>query len=166
MELDCKRLPATDETLMFLSPFFAKEHIKKGIDDRLNTCYGIYRLFTGILNGQIRVYGVFDLVKPMRFFGFQFGHFVAAEEAFENHACWDRHIPTVKCVTLCKIVMKDDYARDGITIKHAISYIPDINRSAKWLALRCGCADYGIKEDRLFYKGNYVFPCRKFMVTL
>lgn len=164
MKLDCKRLPATDETLRFLSPFFAKEHVKRAIDDRLNSCYGVFCLFAGILNSKIRVYGVFDLTNSMRFLGFQWGYLDDTGEIFENHACWDRNVPTVKCVNLCKIVMQDDYARDGITIKYAASYIPDINRPAKWLALRCGCEDCGIKKDRLFHKDNCVFQCRKFMI--
>ena len=166
MELNCKRLPATDKTLQFLSPFWAKEHIKKAIDDRLNTCYGIFCLFAGILQGRIRVYGVFDLADPMRFLGFQWGYLDDDVETFENHACWDRYVPTVECVNLCKTVMKEDYAQDGITIKYAASYIPDINRAAKWLAFRCGCMDCGIKEDRLFHKANYIYPCREFRVAL
>lgn len=166
MNLECRRLPATEDTLKFISPFFALEHIRKAIDDRWRTCYGIYDLFIGIRLGKIRVYGVFDMATPMRFMGFELGWLDETGEAFEHHAFWDRKVPAVECVTLCKNYMKEEFAKEGVTVKYAVGYIPDINRAAKRMALRAGCKDCGIRNDRVFYKNEYILPCREFRIEL
>lgn len=166
MDLVCKRLPANEETLKFISPFFQFEHVRDAIDDRWKTYYGIFCLFTGILTGQIRLFGVFDREEPMKFLGFQLGYLDESGKTYENHAFWDRHVPTVECIELCKKAVKADYASDGVDVKYAASYIPDRNRAAKWLALRSGCKDKGLSRDRFFSKDGYMLPCREFRCEL
>ena len=162
MDLICKKLPATDDTIKFISPFFDKKHVKDGQDDFLNTCYGIFHLFYGFVTGEIRVYGVFDQDEPMSFLGFQFGYLDETNESFETHSCWDRRSPSLDCVNLCSDVMIADYSQDGIVIKYIVCYIPDRNRAAQLLARRFGCVDCGYHQDKLFYKNGSVFPCREF----
>lgn len=162
MDLICKKLSATDETIRFLSPFFEKKHVKEGQDDFLNTCYGIYRLFFGIVTGEIRVYGVFDQDPTITFLGFNFGYLDETGDSFEAHSCWDRGVPTAECANLCLDVMKGDYLRDGIVVKSVVCYIPDRNRAAQLLARRFGCLDCGFHNDKLFYKNGSSFPCREF----
>lgn len=166
MKLECKRLPATEDTLKFISPFFALEHVRKAIDDRWRTCYGIYDLFVGIRIGKVRVYGVFDMTMPMRFLGFEFGTLDESGEAFEHHAVWDRNTPALECVMLCKDFMKEEFAAEGVIVTSAVCYIPDSNRAAKWAAIRAGCKDCGIRNDRVFYKNGNILPCREFRMEL
>ena len=136
--------------------------MQNGIDDRWRTYYGIYDLFTGIRSGRIRGYGVFDVSEPMRFLGFILGWVDGSGETFEVHAFWDRDVPTAKAIELCKPVVKEDYAKDGIQLKYAVGYIPDRNRAAKWMALRAGGKDLGLRTDVTFHKGDYIFPCREY----
>ena len=56
----CRRLPASEGTIRFLSPFLAKKHIQNGIDDRMKTYYGSFCFFRNILAGKTRAYGVFE----------------------------------------------------------------------------------------------------------
>ena len=160
--LVCKRLPCTEDTLKFISPFFALEHVQKWIDDRWRTYYGIYDLFTAIRSGRVRGYGVFDVSDPMRFLGFILGWIDETGETFELHTFFDRDTATLEAINLCKNTVKDDYAKDGILLKYAIGYIPDRNRAAKWLALRAHCKDRGLRKDKIYHKGDYIFPCREY----
>lgn len=162
MGLVCKRLPGNDETLKFLSPHFLQKHVQDGIDDRWRTYYGIYDMFRAISDGRIRAYGVFDISEPMRFLGFVLGWLSEDGETFEVHAFWERGVPTATAIDLCKPVVKEDYAKDGIRLKYAAGYIPDRNRAAKWMAIRSGANDLGAENSRKFYKGDYIFPCREY----
>lgn len=169
MEKVCRRLPGTEETLRLLSPFFGKAHIQKALDDRWRTCYGIFNLFRGIRSGVIRVYGVFEMDDggvARRFCGFEFGCPDETGEAFEHHACWDRHVDAAECATLCKEAMKAEYAREGKRMKYAVGYIPESNRAARLMALRAGCKDLGIAEDKMFRKDGYWEQCRELRIEL
>lgn len=168
MKLVSKRLPATKETLQFISPFFRYEHVQKALDDRWKTYYGIFELFRGILAGEIRLYGVFDVDEPMRFLGFELVWLDESKEAIEVHSFWERDLPkrAADLAALCKDVMKEDYASDGIQVKYVVSYIPEENRAAKRMARQFGCQELGLRKDKVFYKGEYIFPCREYRMEL
>ena len=150
MEKVCRRLPGTEETLRLLSPFFGKAHIQKALDDRWRTCYGIFNLFRGIRSGVIRVYGVFEM----------------DDGGVARRFCGDRHVDAAECATLCKEAMKAEYAREGKRMKYAVGYIPESNRAARLMALRAGCKDLGIAEDKMFRKDGYWEQCRELRIEL
>ena len=163
----CKRLPASEATLSFLSTFIAQEHIQAGLDDRLRDAYGVWRFFTWIRFGKNRAYGVFELNdagEAERFCGFQLGN-LDADGFFENHAFWGRKIPTLQCVTLCCQEMRREYDEEGIDVRGVVSYIPDCNRAAKLLARRFGCKDGGLRADRIWMKRGKSYPCREFRMA-
>ena len=158
MKLECLRMPGTDRTLNFISPYLGQRHVQAGLEECIRTAYGMYCLFSRILDGYFRLYGVFDVDEPVDFLGFVFGH--RDGETFEVHACWNRHVPTVKCSELAIECMVRDYADEGIAIRYIAGYIPDKNKAAQLYAKRSGFADCGLQDDKLF-DGQY--PCRKFL---
>lgn len=166
MELVCKRLPPTEATLKFLSDFFSLPHIQNVLDDRLRTFYGIHLLMDGIRTGKIRVYGVFSLEKNVRFLGCELGELEKDGITFEHHAFWDRHVPTVTCVLMCKNYMKQEFEKEGIHVKYARGHIPDCNRAAQWMALRAGCEDRGLNHQWKYYRNGREFPCREFLIEV
>lgn len=169
MKIVAKRLPPTEETLRFISPFFGKEHVRKGIDERLLSAYGIFCLYLGIRLGRVRVYGCFetdDAGKPVRFLGFEYGCLDTASATFETHAVWDRHVPSAECVKLCKECMKQDYLQDGITVKWAAGYISVRNRAAILMARKVGAHDLGIRYDAQWQRQGERVPCREFRIEV
>ena len=169
MKIVAKRLPPTEETLRFISPLFEKEHVRKGIDERLLSPYGLYCLYIGIRLGRVRVYGCFemdDAAKPVRFLGFEYGCLDYASATFETHAVWDRHTPAAECVKLCKECMKEDYRKEGITVKWAAGYISVRNRAAILMARRVGAQDLGIRYDAQWQNRGESALCREFRIEV
>lgn len=166
MNLVCKKLPGTDGTLEVIAPFWEMAHIRKAVDDRFLDAYGIYRIFAGVKNGAIRLYGVFDTDEPISLLGFELGALDESGEAFENHAFWSRKAPAAACVELCKQVMVEDYRQEGVIVKSAVGYIPDLNRAAQRMALKVQCEDKGIRMDKTWLKNGVYYPCREFRVYL
>ena len=166
MNLVCRRLPPSEETLKFLSAFLEKPHIQNVLDDRLKTFYGIYDLMIGIRIGKIRVYGVFDINPPLRFLGCELGELDPDGISFEHHAFWDRHVATVNAVNLCKNYMKNEFKNEGISVKYAVGHIPDCNRAAQLFARRAGAKDEGLNPKWKYYKNGKEFPCREFRIEV
>ena len=149
MRIFCNRLPATDDTLVFLSSFMEKTHIQKYIDPFWKTYFGIYELFFNIRNGAYRAYGAFELDDdgdPVRFLGFQLC-MDDGKGKVETHCFWDRKTPVFQCVKLLKEKAVMDYAKDGNPVKCFVGYIPEDHVAARRLALsmgfRCCGAMYG-----------------------
>lgn len=165
MLLVCKRLPATEETLEFLSPFIAQKHIQRGIDDTWRTPYGTYTLFNDIRSGRFRCYGVFELDDKgnvQRFLGFEMGELDLLGHGFEHHAFWDRHVPVKTCLKLCQELVTKDYASEGVTVTSFVCFLPDCNRAVRQLAFRYGCRDCGFVPNRVFWKDGKKYLCRMF----
>ena len=145
MRIVCKRLPATKETLVFLSPFMLKPHIQKYINPLWKTYYGIYDLFAQINSGGYRTYGAFELDKydnSTRFLGFQLC-VLRDDGDVETHAFWDRKVSALQCVKLVKDVSIKDYASDGIQVKCFVAYILENHRAARFLVSNMGFRDCG-----------------------
>ncbi len=166
MDVVCRRLLPMDATLRFISPFLAKEHIQRNIDDNLRTYYGIYDFFLNLRLGRFRAYGVFNTGAPFQFYGFTFGYLDDTGETFEDHAFWDRGVDAAACTLLCRDFMVDEFARDGIAVTSAVGYIPDRNRAAQRMAKRVGAVDKGIRPDKLFLKDGKLYPCREFRLYM
>lgn len=165
-ELVCRRLLPIDATLRFISPFLAKEHIQRSIDDTFRTYYGIYDFMLNIRLGRYRAYGVFNTGTPFRFYGFTAGYLDDTGETFVDHAFWDRGVDAAACTLLCRDMVRDEFAREGIIITSAVGYIPDRNRAAQRMARRLGAVDLGIRKDKLFLKDGKLYPCREFRLDM
>ena len=160
MDLKCIRMPGNDETLKFISPYLQKEHIRKGADDNLFTPYGMYSFFSGIKSGKIRLYGMFDVENPVRFFGFAF--FCVHGDMLDAHVMWDRHVPALRCTSMALALA----VNDAVSVRTIECNIPDFNRPAQNLAKKLGGLDCGLRQDRLFNKNNKQIPCREFRVEI
>ena len=163
MEYVCKRLPGTGDTLRFISPFFMMPHMRKYADDAIYTPYGMYLLFTGIKEGIFRAYGVFGIENnEVSFLGFCYGRRIA--DWFETHAVWDRKVPAGECCKLCMDTMVEEYEREGVHIKYAAGFIPDLNKAAQRMLRRIGGKDFGLHEELRFLKNGEYHPSREFRV--
>ena len=160
MDLKCVRMPGNEDTLKFISPYLQKEHIRKAADDNLFSPYGMYAFFRGIISGMIRLYGVFDVESPMRFFGFSYCAIYG--DLMETHVMWDRHVPALRCSSMAL----DLAVKEAGSVRHIEANIPDFNRPAQNLAKKLGYQDCGLRPDRLFKKNNKQFPCREFRVEI
>ena len=169
MPLVCKKLPATDATLEFLSPFLAQKHIQQGINDAWRSLYGAYTLFSDIRSGKFRCYGVFELDDAgnvMRFLGFEMGELDLLGHTFEHHAFWDRHVPVEECLKLCQETVMKDYAAEGVGLTAFACFVPDCNRAVRRLAFRYGCRDCGLTPNRVFLKNGKKYWCRMFKLDV
>ncbi len=164
INLQALRLPATDETLRFLSPHFAQPHVWSWLDDRTRSCYGLYAMLRDIRAGSIRVYGAFD--APDRFLGCTFGALEEDGESFELHSAWQRKVDVKSAVLACERAMVEDYRKDGIVVRYAVGYIPECIRAARLGALRAGGQDCGPSDDKRFIHDGVIYQCRKFRKEL
>ena len=163
MNLDCRRLPPIQQTVSFLSPFLMQEHIRKGLCDSMQTPQGSYLFFNGLMSGVFRAYGIFLIDgENIGFHGFTFGYL--ENGVFVDHLCLNRNAPALDCLKLAIRTMTGEYAREGAEVKAIEGNIPDRNRAARWIAKKLGFKDLGIREDKKFYKGDYIYPCRQFLL--
>lgn len=140
-----------------LSNLIPQQHIFNAIDRRFKTYYGVYHLFKAIENGDIRVYGAYTESGLLA--GVGFGN-KDKNDDFIAHVMFCRDTDVVSGCLKCAEVMIEEFAKEGVTIKNIVGYIPAFNRAAIRMAKRFGCVDCGETKEMCFIKDEYHYPCR------